>query len=412
MLVRRYYMPVAGWYDISGDSIDVVYYNDRFNDPPFETQTLDMSYEMLRGRVVASDEDLLVPKGPSSVIAPDNKDIPMFLVKATYLKSNEAAVLGVNYHHSLMDGSAFWMFLNNWAHVCKQICERKEVGDIPYPPTFEFPDIAHLRDADATNYEHPEFVTVDTEKCTLEFKPGQDKIKENILIISPAQQQEIRKTATEYGVSFTAMLCGMFWKEINDIRFAARPSIGAGSSMFTCAVNPRSKLGIPSTLCSSPVINVALTKPVQDVAKLALRDAVQLIDQTINAASPAYICSSLDHLLKQRARELEDARNGKMGKKTMFAYIHPASSKCAVSSSRNFPIYKVDFGYGIPSYVRPPYLPFDGCMRIWPRAPHKAVDDTAGVAGSALEIYLSQPEYVDLSKSSILSQFLSSSKRI
>ncbi|KAI8324577.1 hypothetical protein GQ54DRAFT_59605 [Martensiomyces pterosporus] len=407
VLIRKYYPPVAGWYDVHGDDIDVVYYKDKFNDPPFETQTLDIDYQTLRQRVVDSDEDLLVPKGPSATLTADNKDIPMFLVKATYLKSNEAVVLGVNYHHSLMDGAAIWLFLNNWAYVCRQVCEGSDEYSIPYPPTFGFPDISHLRDPSAS-FNHTEYVLVEQGNCAREFKPGTDPIREIIFIISPEQQLDIRSLAKECKVTFTAMLCAMFWKEISDVRFAARPSIGSDPSLFTCAVNPRSRLGISSNLCASPVVNVALVKPVSEIAKLELRDVAQLVEQTISKGSSAYICSSLDHLLSQRAKELEDEKQGRASQRAMFAYIQPASAKCTVSSSRNFPIYDVDFGFGRPNYVRPPYLPFDGCLRIWPAPPHRAYRDGSDNSAGSLEIYVSQPDHVDLSTSQLLSQFLAS----
>ncbi|KAJ2469589.1 hypothetical protein GGI02_003358, partial [Coemansia sp. RSA 2322] len=107
-LVRTYYQPVAGWFDVRADDIDVVYYSDKFNDPPFSTQTLDIDSDELASHVRRSNEELLVPSHPSSWISQENRDIPMFLAKATYLRSNDAIAIGVSYHHSLMDGSAFW----------------------------------------------------------------------------------------------------------------------------------------------------------------------------------------------------------------------------------------------------------------------------------------------------------------
>ncbi|KAJ2334317.1 hypothetical protein GGI00_001910, partial [Coemansia sp. RSA 2681] len=106
MLVRKYYQPVAGWFDVRGDDIDVVFHADKFNDPPFTMQTLDMDCEELADHVRKSNVALLVPSCPSSYISRENRDIPMFLVKATYLKSNGAMTLGVVYHHSLLDGTA------------------------------------------------------------------------------------------------------------------------------------------------------------------------------------------------------------------------------------------------------------------------------------------------------------------
>ncbi|KAJ2891987.1 hypothetical protein GGI21_005719, partial [Coemansia aciculifera] len=95
MLVRKYYQPVAGWFDVRDDDIDVVVYADKFNDPPFATQTLDISSQELAEHVRKSNEALLLPSHPSSLISRENCDIPMFLVKATYLESNDAMTLGV-----------------------------------------------------------------------------------------------------------------------------------------------------------------------------------------------------------------------------------------------------------------------------------------------------------------------------
>ncbi|KAJ1758608.1 hypothetical protein LPJ54_006386, partial [Coemansia sp. RSA 1824] len=143
ILVRQYYKPVAGWFQVSGEDIDVVFDSNKFNDPPITTQTLDMDYETVSRHVYDSNIELLVPTAPSGVIKPENPNIPMFLVKATYLESNEAVVLGVTYHHSLMDGTAFWMFMANWSALCKQLHGQSNLTefDLPYPPTFGFPDI-------------------------------------------------------------------------------------------------------------------------------------------------------------------------------------------------------------------------------------------------------------------------------
>ncbi|KAJ1948598.1 hypothetical protein FBU59_001520, partial [Linderina macrospora] len=115
LLVRKHYPPVAGWFEVEGTEIDVVYYNDKFNDPPFTTQVLDIDYNEAARHVHESNEEMFVPKAPLGVISSTNRSIPMFLVKATYLESNQGMVLGVNYHHSLMDGASFWHFMSNWA---------------------------------------------------------------------------------------------------------------------------------------------------------------------------------------------------------------------------------------------------------------------------------------------------------
>ncbi|KAJ1998239.1 hypothetical protein H4R26_005532, partial [Coemansia thaxteri] len=92
-LVRTYYQPVAGWFDVRADDIDVVYYSDKFNDPPFSTQTLDIDSDELASHVRKSNEELLVSRHPSGRISLNNQGIPMFLTKCTYLKSNDAMVI-------------------------------------------------------------------------------------------------------------------------------------------------------------------------------------------------------------------------------------------------------------------------------------------------------------------------------
>ncbi|KAJ2357481.1 hypothetical protein GGF43_001434, partial [Coemansia sp. RSA 2618] len=236
ILVRKYYQPVAGWYQISGDDIDVVCYSDKFNDPPFSTQTLDMDYETVSRHVYESNIDLLVPAAPSSIIKAEAPDIPMFLAKATYLESNEAVVLGVNYHHSLMDGSAFWSFMANWSSLCKQLHEQPDRTDfeLPHPPTFGFPEISHLRDPD-TKFEHPEYVLVDADRCFKEFQPGKNKVVETVLEISVEQQLDIRQQAKKLGVSFHVMLCALLWKGVNEVRLQVQPDIAHEASLYSCA---------------------------------------------------------------------------------------------------------------------------------------------------------------------------------
>ncbi|KAJ1836014.1 hypothetical protein LPJ63_000642 [Coemansia sp. RSA 2711] len=398
ILVRKYYHPVAGWFQSRGDDIDVVFYTDKFNDPPFSTQTLDMDCATLSRHVSESNIELLVPKAPSGVIKPESPDIPMFLAQATYLESNEAVALGVNYHHSLMDGCAFWMFMNNWASLCKQLHaqgDRTEF-DLPYPPTFGFPDISHLRDPSKT-FAHPEYALVSPDKCFKEFQPGTHKTVETVLNISAAQQVKIRQQAKEFGVSFIEMVSAMLWKGSNDVRFQARPEIGPGPSLYTCTVNPRSRLGVSSNLCASPVINTSCELTVAQVAELDLRSVAHLVRDSINKCTGEYLFSSFSYLHAQRKKELENERAGRQDQKVMLVYVCAMPVKCTVSVSRTFPIYQTDFGFGAPEYVRPPFLPFDGCMRVWPTPQY-----TCGGSDAALEVYVSQPDYVDLSLSPLL----------
>ncbi|KAJ2719385.1 hypothetical protein GGI07_005242 [Coemansia sp. Benny D115] len=413
-LTRNFYKPVSGWFETVGDEIDVVFSDTEFNDPPLEIQMLDTGCVELREYVRSSNEDLLVPRGPSSLITKENKRIPMFLAKASYLTTNEAMVLGVTYHHSLMDGSAFWLFMYNWASLAKQMHARNTDGHtdricenfvLPCPPTFGFPSIAHLHEPEK-QFSHSEYTLVDSSDCLRAFVAGPDPIKENILRISVEQQHSIREMARKYGVSFTAMLCAMFWHETSILRLNARPSVGPATSLFTCAVNPRASIGVSSFLCASPVINLAEARTIGEIASMELGQVAQLVSETITKGTAAYVSSSMDFLVKHRREECENERLGKEGKKIMLAYVCPLEAKCTVSSSRNFPIYQCDFGSGSPVYVRPPFLPFDGCLRVWPTP--EACGTGLTNKEAVLEVYLSQPGYVDLSLSPLLGPFVSS----
>ncbi|KAJ1996457.1 hypothetical protein GGI04_005775, partial [Coemansia thaxteri] len=351
-LVRTYYQPVAGWFDVRADDIDVVYYSDKFNDPPFSTQTLDIDSDELASHVRKSNEELLVSRHPSGRISLNNQGIPMFLTKCTYLKSNDAMVIGVTFHHSLMDGSAFWKFMNNWAFMCKQLHVQPGSGAVPVipnPPSFGFPSISHLHNPEL-QFDHTEYEVVDASNFTRVFLTGGDIIKERLLVISVEQQREIRRMAKEFGVSFNTMICAMFWKETSALRLKARPSIEHDPSIFTCATNPRAQLGLSSNLCASPVINLAASRPMDELAAMSLREVAQLVSQTTAKATPEYVYSSTNFLLKQRKTELENEKLGIAGSKIMLVYVCPQYVKCIVSSSRNFPIYQCDFGFGQPEY--------------------------------------------------------------
>ncbi|PIA17854.1 hypothetical protein COEREDRAFT_85740 [Coemansia reversa NRRL 1564] len=404
VLVRKYYQPVAGWFDINGDEIDVIFSTEKFNDPPFSSQTLSMDYGTLAQHVHDSNTELLVPKYPSGIITKENTDIPMFLVKATYVDDGSAVVLGVTYHHSLMDGSAFWMFMNNWASVSRQLSIQGDQAEfnLPFPPTFGFPSIDHLHDA-SQSFDHIEYAIVDAKDCAREFQPGTERIVETVLTVSVEQQLKIRSMARNHSVNFTEMLCAIFWKGISEVRLRARPEIGEARSLFTCAVNPRGRLGISSTLCASPVINMAAWETVGAVSAYDVGCVAQLVSQSLNKCTGTYLASSFKFILSQRKRELEDEQNGCVDKKSMLVYVCPMEAKCTVSSSRSFPIYETDFGFGRPEYVRPPFLPFDGCLRIWPTPQYSC---KPGAEGAPLEIYLSQPESLDLASSSLLRQFM------
>ncbi|KAJ2501247.1 hypothetical protein GGH96_002052 [Coemansia sp. RSA 1972] len=402
ILVRKYYKPVAGWFQAHNDDIDVVFYSDKFNDPPISTQTLDMDYETLSRHVHNNNIELLIPTAPLATITFEDNDIPMILVKATYLESNEAVVLGVSYHHSLMDGTAFWTFMANWSALCKQLYEHGDITefDIPHPPTFEFSDISHLHNPSKT-FEHSEYVLVDADQCVMKFQPGAEKIVITVLEVSVEQQKALRQQARDIGVSFTDMLCAVLWKGTNDIRLQLNPEIGSGSSLYSCAVNPRARMGLSSNLCASPATHTSCERTVAEIAALDVCDIAQLVHEAIGMCTGEYLFSSFDFLLKQRKRELDDERNNRIDKKLMLVYVCPKTVKCIALSSRTFPIYSTDYGFGAPTYVLPPHLPFDGCMRIWPTPLYDA-----RLSNAPLEVYVSLPEHIDLSKSPLLSQFL------
>ncbi|KAJ2306818.1 hypothetical protein IWW52_006158, partial [Coemansia sp. RSA 2704] len=254
----------------------------------------------------------------------------------------------------------------------------------------------HLRDPSKT-FAHPEYALVSPDKCFKEFQPGTHKTVETVLNISAAQQVKIRQQAKEFGVSFIEMVSAMLWKGSNDVRFQARPEIGPGPSLYTCTVNPRSRLGVSSNLCASPVINTSCELTVAQVAELDLRSVAHLVRDSINKCTGEYLFSSFSYLHAQRKKELENERAGRQDQKVMLVYVCAMPVKCTVSVSRTFPIYQTDFGFGAPEYVRPPFLPFDGCMRVWPTPQY-----TCGGSDAALEVYVSQPDYVDLSLSPLL----------
>ncbi|KAJ2141889.1 hypothetical protein IW136_002123 [Coemansia sp. RSA 678] len=402
ILVRKYYKPVAGWFQAHNNGIDVVYYSDKFNDPLVTTQTLDIDYKTLSRHVHDCNVELLVPAASSTEITFEDNDIPMIMVKATYLESNEAVVLGISYHHSLMDGTAFWTFMANWSALCKHLYEHGDVAKftIPHLPTFEFPDISHFHNPSKT-FKHPEYILVDPDQYHKKLQPGSEKIVETILEVSVEQQHTLRQQAREIGVSFTELLCAVMWKGINGLRLQRNPEIGSGLSFYTCVLNSRTRTGVSNNVCSSPVINTPCERTVAEVAALDLCDIAQLVHEAIGKCTCEYLSSSFKYLHKQFLQELDDTCNSRVGKKVMCAFTCSAPVKCVVASSRTFPIYSTDFGFGTPAYVHPPYLPYDGFVRIWPTPMYDARSSNA-----PLHVYVSQPEHVDLSQSPLLAQFL------
>ncbi|KAJ2645715.1 hypothetical protein IW137_001713 [Coemansia sp. RSA 1287] len=404
ILVRKHYEPVAGWFQARNNSIDVVYYSDKFNDPPVTTQTLDMNYETLSRHVHDCNVELLVPAAPSAAITfedPD-PDIPMIMVKVTYLESNEAVVLGISYHHSLMDGTSFWTFMANWSALCKHLHEHGDITefDIPHPPTFEFPDISHFYNPSKT-FEHPEYILVNPNQFPKRLQPGSEKIVETILEVSVKQQQALRQQARDIGVSFTEILCAVMWKGVNSLRLELNPEIGSKSSLYTCTVNSRTRAGASNNLCASPVTIASREQTVAEIAALEVCDIAQLVHRAIGKCTGEYLSSSYRYLHQQFKQEQDDRCNGRAGKKVMCVFANSASVKCVIATSRTFPIYSTDFGFGTPEYVRPPYWPYDGSMRIWPTPLYDARSSNA-----PLHVYVCQPEYIDLSLSPLLAQFI------
>ncbi|KAJ2202844.1 hypothetical protein IW145_004436, partial [Coemansia sp. RSA 521] len=312
ILVRKHYKPVAGWFQARNNSIDVVYYSDKFNDPPVTTQTLDMDYDTLSRHVHDCNVELLVPAAPSAAITFEDPDpnIPMIMLKVTYLESNEAVVLGVTYHHSLMDGTAFWMFMANWSALCKHLHEHGEIAefDIPHPPTFEFPDISHFYNPSKT-FEHPEYILVNPNQFSKRLQPGPEKIVEKILEISVEQQQALRQQARDIGVSFTEILCAVLWKGVNSLRLELNPEIGSESSLYTCTVNSRTRAGVSNNVCASPVTIASREQTVAEIAALEVCDIAQLAHKAIGKCTGEYLSSSYRYLHQQFKQEQDDRCN-------------------------------------------------------------------------------------------------------
>ncbi|KAJ2769233.1 hypothetical protein IWQ56_002632, partial [Coemansia nantahalensis] len=214
---------------------------------------------------------------------------------------------------------------------------------------------------------------------------------------------EIRQQARREGVSFTEMLAAILWKGASEARLQARPELAAEKTLFTCATNPRAALGAPATQCASPVVNMVASRPISEIAQLDVRDVAHLVRQTIGQCTGPYVASSYAFMRAQHRQELADEQAGRLGKQLMLAYVHPAPAKFMVSSSRTFPIYQTDFGFGPPALVRPPFLPFDGCVRIWPTPHYSPAPDAPG---APLEVYLSLPDYVDPLATPLLRQFV------
>ncbi|KAJ2528812.1 hypothetical protein EV175_007423, partial [Coemansia sp. RSA 1933] len=194
------------------------------------------------------------------LIASASERLPMFLVKVTYLQDNSGIALGIKYHHSLFDGATLWPFVVNWAHVCRT----KQSASIPYPPVFGFPDIEAAQ-PDDPQFHHSEYELVKPQDCAKEFKTEHEPTKEHRLRLDISAQREFRNAARTASVSFTAMLCAVFWKELSRLRLLLRPEVGSEVSLFTCTVNPRKALGLAPNLCGSPVVNVAVKRTVAEV---------------------------------------------------------------------------------------------------------------------------------------------------
>ncbi|KAJ2787030.1 hypothetical protein H4R21_007140, partial [Coemansia helicoidea] len=69
VLVRKFYPPVAGWFEAHDGDVDVVCYRERRNDPPFSTQVLDMDYVEIARQVRESNTALLAPDSPPPLIS-------------------------------------------------------------------------------------------------------------------------------------------------------------------------------------------------------------------------------------------------------------------------------------------------------------------------------------------------------
>ncbi|GJN01191.1 hypothetical protein PR202_ga18437 [Eleusine coracana subsp. coracana] len=61
----------------------------------------------------------------------DGHHVPLFVVQVTELLRDGAVFLGFAYNHALSDGTAFWDFINAWAHIARARIDPHESGPPP-----------------------------------------------------------------------------------------------------------------------------------------------------------------------------------------------------------------------------------------------------------------------------------------
>ncbi|KAL1915022.1 uncharacterized protein VTP21DRAFT_7727 [Calcarisporiella thermophila] len=279
---------------------------------------------------------------------------PLFAARLTHYPCGSVA-LGINMHHRIADFSSLDLFLKLWGQLTRGIGNDKIIWD----PSA----ITPRGNVDITDYS-PDF-EVDSQAFEEIFQNAA-KLETRSIVFSKEALRELKAAAAckmddkEAWISTHDALLAHLWSSITRARRVD------GDQEVTCGIvidtRPKFEPQLPANSFGSLVICKLTRLPAdivsneEQVGRLA-----SSIRFAINQVNNIYLRHSLEWIEKQPDKSI-----------IHHAIARNVPESYVISSSwAKFAIYGVDFGYGTPTRVMTPPLPFEGALILpsplhWP----------------------------------------------
>lgn len=249
--------------------------------------------------------------------------------------------LGVARHHQVADGEAASQFMSAWAAACN--------ANLPVTPVLH--DRASLmpRDPPSPTFDHDEYKKPDVKQPPPEGK--QQLLVRKKLHFNPETLASIKSSAVNGYTTFEALTAHL-WRCVT----RARGLEGAIATRSLIAVNGRRRLRPPvrENYFGNCIFHACPATTVSRLLDEPLSFAASLVQASIRRIDDEYMRSAMDFVEQERTNPVARSRSTVL------------SPNLSITSWAQLPLYKLDFGWGTPTFAGPPFVPFEGLVILIP----------------------------------------------
>lgn len=269
----------------------------------------------------------------------EHEEIPPLVIQVTSFKCKSIA-LAVNWHHQVVDGVSGMSFLKAWSELalglpitCRPDHRRHLLSPrVPPQPSDSIPGCkllsSHPQEQESSLLSEVRW----SKEATVELLP-----KKVEFTISAEEIQQLKKEASTSGASFASgvLISAHLWRLVTKARGLDRD---ATTTIYT-VVDARKRLkDFPVNYFGNCIFYRPADCSVADMFDMPLGHVAKLIQDSVSVVTEDYVRSIVDFVHVTGALNL--------------TWERPNLSTHDVQPTfwRFFPIYELDFGFGIPRY--------------------------------------------------------------